>query len=521
MKKNAMAVLGMLLVIVIVLSACGNDNKGSEASSGQPSESGTASAPASESTVPSGEPALEPVELTWYFPGGLQTMKDIQKVEDEMNKIVNKQINATIRLKPVDWGAFDQKVNTMNAAGERFDLVFTAPWQNNYFQNVAKGALKPLDELLEQYAPKLKATVPSSVWDATRVNGKIYGAINYQVVAMPFGSSVDKRFIDKYGVDVSTIKKYEDFEPYLAKWDEKFPPFYATKGSADGFTNEPPYFGMDSIGDDSLVGWVKLGDAGLQVINQYETPEFKQFIEMKRRWYVAGYYSKDLMDPAQVEALAKNNKDMYNPFSIGTALKPGNEAEAKQKYGVDVVDVPLSVPVVTTARAIATMTGISETSENPERAMMFLELINSDKALYNLMSHGLEGTHYKLLDEAAGVIETIADSGYTPCTDWMFGNQFNGYYISDIQVGVWEQTKALNDSAQASPLIGFSFNPEPVKTEIAATSTVWKQYQDIFSNGLDDSAKLLPQFLEKMKKSGADKIIAEKQRQIDEWKATK
>jgi putative aldouronate transport system substrate-binding protein len=103
----------------------------------------------------------------------------------------------------------------------------------------------------------------------------------------------------------------------------------------------------------------------------------------------------------------------------------------------------------------------------------------------------------------------------------MFGNQFNGYYISDIQVGVWEQTMALNDSAQASPLIGFSFNPEPVKTEIAATSTVWKQYQDIFSNGLDDSAKLLPQFLEKMKKSGADKIIAEKQRQIDEWKATK
>ncbi|MBP1993803.1 ABC transporter substrate-binding protein [Paenibacillus eucommiae] len=504
----------VLVVLMMTASACASkEEKAAETTK----PTAAATTPGEEQK----EPALEPVELTWYFPSGLQNIKDVQAVEDEMNKIVQPQINATIRLKPVDWGAFEQKVNTMNAAGESYDMVFTAPWSNNYFQNVAKGSLKPLDDLLDQYAPKLKASVPAKVWDATRVGGKIYGSINYQVVAMPFGASIDQRFIDKYKVDVSAITKYEDFEPYLAQWKEAFPPFYAVKGSSDGFTNQPPYFGMDSIGDDSLVGWVKLDDSELKVINQYASPEFKSFMELKRKWNKAGYFSKDLMDAAQVDAIAKNNKDVYTPFSIATALKPGNAAEVKEKYKADVVDKPLSKAIVTTARAIATMTGISETSKNPERAMMFLELINSDKALYNLMSHGIEGKHYKITDADKGVIESIVDSGYQPSSDWMFGNQFNGYYVSPSQVGVWEETIELNNTADASPLIGFSFDGEAVKTEITATASVWKQYADIFANGLDDTDKVLPEFLEKMNKAGAEKIIAEKQRQIDEWKKTR
>ena len=153
--------------------------------------------------------------------------------------------------------------------------------------------------------------------------------------------------------------------------------------------------------------------------------------------------------------------------------------------------------------------------------MMFLELINSDKALYNLMSHGMEGKHYTLTNKDKGVIASIADSGYQPGTDWMFGNQFNGYYVSESQVGTWEKTIELNNNAVPSSLVGFSFNSETVKTELASTASVWKQYSDIFANGLDDPNKILPAFLEKMNKAGAEKIVQEKQRQIDEWKKTK
>jgi len=78
----------------------------------------------------------------------------------------------------------------------------------------------------------------------------------------------------------------------------------------------------------------------------------------------------------------------------------------------------------------------------------------------------------------------------------------------------------MNETADVSPLLGFSFNAEAVKTELAATSSVFKQYADVFNNGFDDPAKVLPEFLDKMSKAGADKIIAEKQKQIDEWRKT-
>ncbi len=42
---------------------------------------------------------------------------------------------------------------------------------------------------------------------------------------------------------------------------------------------------------------------------------------------------------------------------------------------------------------------------------------------------------------------TAETSGYNPNTDWMFGNQFNAYYRDAAQVGAWEATKEMNDTA--------------------------------------------------------------------------
>ena len=40
------------------------------------------------------------------------------------------------------------------------------------------------------------------------------------------------------------------------------------------------------------------------------------------------------------------------------------------------------------------MQAISRTSKNPEIAMKFLEMFNTDKYLNNLINFGIEGTHY-------------------------------------------------------------------------------------------------------------------------------
>lgn len=512
------------MVMLLIVSACGNENTNNNSgTSASGTSSSSSSSTANNASDSSDTSKLEPVELHYYYTGSPQ--KDLKMVEDAMNVILKEKINATVKLNQVDWGNYEQKMNLMNSSGEYYDLAFTAPWMNNYYDNITRQTLIPLDELLEKYAPKTKASIPDKIWEAARVDGKIYGVINYQIVALQYGVSIRKNIADKIGFDVSTIKKIADVEPYLEKIKTQLPdvtqPMVFT-AAGDSFNGQPQAFGMDAIGGNSDPGWVYLND-GTKVVNQYESPEYKEFVELMHRWYQKGYINKDALNITDLEPDRKAGR---LGISIGESMKPGQAEAYKASYGEEIILHPLTEGTITTGGAIATMTGISSTSKNPERAMMFLELLNTDKELFNIFAKGIEGVHYEFVDKEKGVIGppsgmSQADVGYNPNTDWMYGNQFNAYYVAMDQVGTYEQTIALNESAKSSPIVGFSFNSEPVKTDLAQVSAVIGKYQVSLISGLADPAVVLPEFLAKLKDAGVDRIIAEKQKQLDEFFAGK
>ncbi len=128
--------------------------------------------------------ALAPVTYTYASRGVPQ---DLQMVQDAMNEIINEKIGVQLTLEPIDFAAYNDKMQLRLAAGEECDIIFTAPWINSYANNVANGALMPLDDLLPEYAPGLWASMPESTWNAARVNGTIYGVINQQIFPKPWG----------------------------------------------------------------------------------------------------------------------------------------------------------------------------------------------------------------------------------------------------------------------------------------------------------------------------------------------
>ena len=73
--------------------------------------------------------------------------------------------------------------------------------------------------------------------------------------------------------------------------------------------------------------------------------------------------------------------------------------------------------------------------------------------------------------------------------------------------------------ADPSPVTGFTFDATPVKTELANCSAVISEFIPVLSNGAGDPAELLPQFLSRLENAGVNTIIAEKQAQLDAWKA--
>lgn len=486
----------------------------------------TQAAAATAEPTAAAEPALPEVEISYIFPGGAQ--KDLLLVQDELSKLVKEKINATVKLVQIDWGSFDEKIKLANAAGEKYDIQFTAPWINNYYQNISKGALSPLDDMLPKDAPKLYASMPPTTWDAARVQGKIYGVINQQIFVKGWGAYVRKDLAEKYGLDFTATQKYEDLEPFMdkVKKGEGITPLYCTSDII-GTAWKAEYYLIDPIvelsGNGTLVG-VRYDDKALKAILVPETPEYKEAIELARKWFTLGYYPETPLPPADATAAFKAGK-----YAIQLHVyKPGVEAELKSSLGFDFLAKAYKKGFLTTAGTTATMNAIGRTSVNPDRAMMFLELLNTDPQIYNLLCKGIQGKHWVWADEAKKVITFPAGvdastSGYNPNSDWMFGNQFNAFYVSKDQADAdaWAATDKMNKEATPSTALGFAFVSDPVQAELTAVGAVVQQYHILLALGQSDPAKLLPEYIGKLKEAGSDKVLAEVQIQLDAWAATK
>lgn len=86
---------------------------------------------------------------------------------------------------------------------------------------------------------------------------------------------------------------------------------------------------------------------------------------------------------------------------------------------------------------------------------------------------------------------------------------------------IWEDTTAWNDSAIVSPAMGFTWDNANVLNEVTAVRNVRGKYANALECGSIDPAEALPAFLEELETAGANTIIEEKQKQLDEYLASK
>lgn len=173
-------------------------------------------------------------------------------------------------------------------------------------------------------------------------------------------------------------------------------------------------------------------------------------------------------------------------------------------------------PYISTGSIQATMTAVSATTKHPEECVKFLELINTNKKLYNLIVYGIEGKHYTVNDDTT--IHVNEDAGYAPRCGWKFGNQLNALIEEGNDLNVWKETEELNNSATVSPAVGITYFDDYVTNEIAQVNTVMSKYP--FSKGyveINDDA--VNKYKKEVEKAGSHTVYKEYKKQLDEFKA--
>ena len=507
-NRRKLALIANLLLLLAMLAACA------------PAPAAAPGAEPAAGEAPASMSDLTPVTYTY---AGRGVPRDLQQVQDALNKILNEKIKVNLTLEPIDFGAYNEKMQLRLAAGEACDIIFTAPWINSYTSNVANGVLLELDDLLKEEAPGLWASMPESTWEAARINGKIYGVINQQIFPKPWGVHVRKDLLEKYNFSLDGVEKWEDMEPFLeaVKTGEDITPIVSEAPGASLWRNQ--YYGYDSLDDGLGFIGIKADDETLTVVNMLETAEYREAVNLTKKWVDAGYFSSD--PPASDESRANFRAGLY---AMGYHVeKPGNDVEMQAATGYEFVIKNLTDPLILdTSGATATLNAICKSSQHPIEAMRVLELINTDAEVYNLLSRGIKDAHWVWVDEANKVMGypegvTADTSGYDPQTDWMFGNQFNAYYRSAAQVGAWEATKEMNDTAYPSKALGFVVDRKPIETEIAQVTAILTELGTPISNGFVAYDEAAPDLIAQINEAGAQTIIDEVQRQLNDWAAAR
>ena len=522
MKRMTKPIALALLVAVgvtTIMSGCGSSGSNPSSVASNPastiaaSDSSTAISAATSTDLAS----QPPVTLTWYY-GGPGPEPDDSTVFAAVNNLIKAKINATVNWIPVTFGTYNQQMSTIIASGQNYDLCYTANWMNSYVANVATGAFTPLDELLQKDAPQTYASVPQIFWNAVKIGGKIYGVVNQQVSARAASIIIPQDDATKYGFDQSSYVPGDlsSLTPYLAK-------VYAAIGNDQyaniDITSVPEYLGQDWIGGYAVPGCITATDNSLQVYDQWESPGMLKLIDLLYQWGQAGYMNTKARQTLPDDSSIGDARTHKYTIHIGGTYKPGDAAYEETAYGYPWVELGSNTPILSTGGIQATLTAISATSKNPDRAMQLIELMNTDQDIYMTINYGIKDTHWTT-DANGQLIAGPQNSKYNPQVPWELATNYLAVPQAGQPADVWQQTKDFNNNAIASQALGFSFDTTPVKTQIAACAAVLSTSAiRQISVGALSPDQYQSEIVSKLKAAGSDQIITEMQKQLTAWKA--
>ncbi|MFD0672253.1 ABC transporter substrate-binding protein [Cohnella sp. GCM10027633] len=525
-SKSFALLMAAILMLAVVLAGCGNNNNNGEnaspSASAKPSESTAASsdAPASSAAAPAD---LEEVTLSLTFPGTAPA--DEKKVEEAINAYLKDKINAKIDINMIDWGQWDNKINLAIAGREEMDILFTAAW-NGHSNNVAKGAFLAVNDpsgkygnLLEKYGQGVLETLPEAYLAGAKISGLNYAVPTSKELAEQGGVIYRTDIADELGLtaQLDAVKTIKDLEPILATVKEKKPeliPLYMKDG--ENFNSH--YFAKyDHLGDGQIDGVILKNGTETTVKPRNEFPVYKETLAVTRDFFQKGFINRDA---ATAQLSPQDAMKAGNVFMGVFPLKPGKDAEVANAANLQgkLKQINMTDRTVSTGETAGSMLGITTTSKNPERAMMFINLLHTDKQLNNLLNFGIEGEHYT----RSGEIITATDKtpNYAIGASWMFGSQFLNYVWNTEDPNKWELFKQFNEGAINSPALGFTFNAEPISSQASVLTNIRKEYDPGLDTGAIDPAKA-DEYFKKMNDNGLKDIIAEKQKQLDAFLAAK
>lgn len=513
MKRKKWLSLALSVVMAAgVLTGCG----GSSSSDSSQEESASESDESSEETAETvGDlDTSEEVEIVMYVVSDRPAGQDV--VDDNLNELLKEKLNCTLKINWIAWSDYSNKYPLLFSSGEKFDLVYASNWLN-WTQLAMKGAFMELDDLWPTYAPdNYAATSEEAISEAT-LDGHIYVIPSQLSTYTAYGPIYRTVFDDgkEYTEEITDFESMETYLDWVAENEPDVEPLdiYSEGSSVDYiWMMSNGYMGVNISSGTGLYFDTQSDNPEIFPIYEYEGVD--EFLEMMNRWNEKGFFSKSALadtDSTKTQnglaAMKIHNLDNYASYYA-----------MHEDWGfkfANVVDPVAHLPYTQDSVAV------SNTSENPERALALWNLITTDQEVFDAFYYGVLGTTYELNDEGE---YSITDSDlYSTTAMWAARtNEFTRSQVGtpeDYEEYKQEFEEEIEEDNSAERYVAFTIDTTDIETEYSAIKNVNSQYWNPLELGYTDAEEGLVEYKEKMEAAGIDTVIEELQSQLDEYVA--
>jgi len=480
----------------------------------------------------------EPYVLDMYWIGNGDTDARAA-VEEAVNAYIEPLIDAKVNFKIYGWGEWDDNALVALQIGDKADIFFTAEWKF-YMRTVKQDLFMPLSDpngpygdLLAQYGQDILTSMSPSFILGTQIDGVNYAVPTNKELCVPNGwvynvdaaaeLGFDPSLLTQPITDYTTMEPYVSMEPYLAKYLELYPDRYPIV--TDGGDGRGPWTPNFADGIDELISMLwnpnEDGTWDETIYSKWESDITIDFAKLMYDWNQKGYINPDAVLEQYSDDALNQGRALLQPMPLkGFNIKGVELMNASGNPDLVLDEIYGNMKVAHTQDTSGSMFAIPVTSEDPVKAMQFLNLMHSDPVLVNMMLYGVEGLHWEL--EEDGRVNILDSNWYgAHAGAWTVGDVLLQHVTNKEDPEKNRLLVEYADDALSHVSLGFRFDQTPVNDEIAALRALIKGYNRAILTGSVDPEVAIPEYVEMLKQAGLDTVIAEVQAQYDAWKAAK
>lgn len=429
-----------------------------------------------------------------------------QRIGEALSELTAEKLGFTVKISQQSTTNYNAELERELLLGKEAD-VFCYTDAENMFSLAVDGTVEPLDDWLEEF-PTLKESISQDRWNCMRYDGKLIAVPSNNPSAVAVGFEVRTDVMNELGIDAAAIQTMDDMHDLLL----------AAKQLNTNSVPLVPHFGQTLLMQDcdplnNGLG-VLMHNTGTEVVNLYDTQEYEDLCNQMHQWYTEGLILKDapLTNVPNTRLM-----QMYDGFAFSHRIAEQNVVSVTRSTRQQLTAIALGSKLKNTS-VLNIGWCISARSEHKYEGMQLLQYLYTDREAADLLLYGVEGVDYRRLDA-----DHVTNIDELPANEWstIHWGQPNCQAASTwVNTDGSEVVYTGPTDVIESEAYGFTYTPKiELRPTVNSCLEIVRKYNNALSSGYLDPEEALPLFRSELRAAGIDKVIADKQYQMDRWKA--